>query len=82
MFESFFPKPKLAKTVSQWGANSGCLGVKLSEVHMTRLNKISAIDLGFPSNFVKQANKLDTDRGVVNHRAWSVGGYWNTGKNQ
>lgn len=71
-----------AQTVSQWNANSGCLDVKLSEEHMIRLNKISSIDLGFPNNFVKQAYKFDSDRGVVNHRAWNVGGYWNAGNSQ
>ena len=64
-----------AKTVSQWEVNSGCLDIELSNDHMVRLNKISAIEMGFTTDCMQTAQRANADRGVIDHRSWRSGGY-------
>jgi aryl-alcohol dehydrogenase-like predicted oxidoreductase len=41
-----------ARTFEQWQDNLACLNVNLSESELKKLNEVSAIDLGFPHDFL------------------------------
>lgn len=46
-----------ARTVNQLQDNLNCLDFELSEQHINRLNEISAIDPGFPHDFIIRTNR-------------------------
>jgi len=52
-----------ARNVEQLRDNLGALEVSLSEEQMQRLDEVSAIDLGFPHNFLHDENILDVIHG-------------------
>ena len=63
-----------ARKLSQVNDNLGCLTFKLGDDHVKRLNEVSAIDLGFPHDFlltptVRQVMFQGTDALIDNHRA-------------
>jgi aryl-alcohol dehydrogenase-like predicted oxidoreductase len=56
-----------AKTRAQLDDNLGCLEFELSPEDVARLDEVSAIELGFPHDFLQQM--MPTASGLVNHRA-------------
>lgn len=48
-----------ARTEEQLKDNLGCLNVKLSDEHLSKLNEVSKIDLGFPHNFYNSTTIRD-----------------------
>ena len=48
-----------ARTVSQLDDNLGALNVAISEEHLAKLEAVSAIDLGFPHDFLQVENVRD-----------------------
>lgn len=60
------------RTAAQMADNLGALDFELSQEHMDRLNKVSAIEMGFPYDFVNQPYTRSIIHGsttVLNHRA-------------
>ena len=62
-----------ARTEEQIADNLGVLNITLSDDHLNRLNDVSAIDLGFPHNFLRDDPIRDVIYGgtydqIVNHR--------------
>lgn len=60
-----------ASKLAQIQDNLTCVNVELSEAHLKKLNEISAIDLGFPHEFLKRASGNifgETEAWLDNHR--------------
>lgn len=60
-----------ASKVSQLQDNLACVNVELSEAQVERLNQVSAIELGFPHDFLKRASVNiygETEALLDNHR--------------
>lgn len=53
---------------SQVTDNIGSVSVKLSEEHLKRLNEVSAIEMGFPHDFLNAASTRDIIYGKTYHR--------------
>lgn len=45
-----------SRKVAQLEQNLACLEIELTNVHLTTLNEVSQIDLGFPHNFINSEN--------------------------
>jgi len=61
-----------ARKESQLKDNVGCLDVEFGPEQLTRLNEVSKIELGFPHDFLRQAESYiygETLPKIVNHRA-------------
>lgn len=66
-----------AKTAAQLADNLKCLDVNLSSEHLTKLNEVSKIELGFPHRFLQSEQVLDIAFGgtygsIDNHRTTGV----------
>ena len=57
-----------ARTEAQFADNLGALEVTLDDTVMARLNKVSAISTGFPTDMLRPATQA-TAKHLVNHRA-------------
>jgi aryl-alcohol dehydrogenase-like predicted oxidoreductase len=62
-----------ARTVEQARDNLGAIGIALGDAHMERLNEASAIELGFPHDFLREDAIRNVIYGgtydqIVNHR--------------
>jgi len=62
-----------ARTTDQMEDNLGVLDVELSDAHLETLDTVSAIDLGFPHNFLQEDSIRDVIYGgtygqIINHR--------------
>jgi hypothetical protein len=67
-----------ARTTDQMDDNLGVLDVELSDAHLETLDTVSAIDLGFPHNFLQEAPIRDVIYGgthdqIINHRRNGAG---------
>jgi aryl-alcohol dehydrogenase-like predicted oxidoreductase len=57
-----------ARTAAQLEDNLGALNVILSDEHLTRLDEVSKIELGFPHEFLHSENILDIVFGGTYHQ--------------
>jgi aryl-alcohol dehydrogenase-like predicted oxidoreductase len=62
-----------ARHAEQITDSLGCLGIKLPEEHMKKLNDISAVEMGFPHDFLNRPSVQDGVSGgmhekITNHR--------------
>jgi aryl-alcohol dehydrogenase-like predicted oxidoreductase len=60
-----------ARTVEQLQENLGCLGVSLAPEHIERLDRVSAIEPGFPHDMLSRQAEGRQAR-IDNHRAWQT----------